>query len=641
MAYAQERPPDVTTLQLEDLMQFEIEPVFGASRRPQPVTEAPASVTIVTADEITRFGYRSLGDILQGVRGFYVSNDRNYSYLGARGFGQPGDYNTRILLLVDGHRINDAIYDQAPIGLEFGLDPVTFERVEIIRGPSSSLYGTSAFFAVVNVITKSGNTPGASIGIEGGHLGTRAIRAQAGGALSSTVKGFIAATGYEADGVSRMYFPEYAETDGGIAVDLDGERTAGVFGKLTFPHVTVSGAYGSRTKAVPTAAYDTIFNNPDFETTDSRGYIDVTSTLDIGVSRATVRAYVDRYAYVGTYPYEFEEAAAPLDDRATAVWWGLDARASGPLGRRQTATAGFEYRRAARQDQSVSWPAYPDDDFSISQSANFWAAYVDDEIVLHPKVRLNVGLRYDAYDTFNRVTPRAALILAPSPNEAVKYLFGTAFRAPNAYELDYYAAPPDLRDSLDPESTSSHEIVWERYTSDWLRTSVSAYWNNVTNLIQLTGDDDGNLWFINLGRVRARGVEFEAEMRRPSGWRAQVSYGLQDTTDRDTRQRLTNSPRHLLQARTWIPGPRARSGLSVEVRSMSARNTLGGAPVPATTLVDTALHVPVGRHMAIEGTVKNVFGVRYFDPGSEEHLQVMIPQQGRVALLGLVWRWRR
>ena len=66
-------------------------------------------------------------------------NDRNYSYLGARGFGRPGDYNTRVLLLVNGHKTNDNVFDQAYIGAELGIDVAMFERVEIIRGPASSL----------------------------------------------------------------------------------------------------------------------------------------------------------------------------------------------------------------------------------------------------------------------------------------------------------------------------------------------------------------------------------------------------------------------------------------------------------------------------------------------------------------------
>src|SRR5690606_10465841 len=87
----------LTELSLEELMQLDAGQVFGASERLQPVTEAPASVSFITADEIARFGYRTLADILRSVRGMYVSDDRNFSFLGIRGFGKPGDYNSRIL----------------------------------------------------------------------------------------------------------------------------------------------------------------------------------------------------------------------------------------------------------------------------------------------------------------------------------------------------------------------------------------------------------------------------------------------------------------------------------------------------------------------------------------------------------------
>ena len=121
----------------------------------QKVTEAPSSVTIITADEIRGFGHRTLADVLRTVRGFYVTYDRNYSYLGVRGFSRPGDYNARVLLQVDGHRLNDNVFGSALIGTEFPLDVDLIERIEIIRGPSSALYGTSAFFAVINVITQT------------------------------------------------------------------------------------------------------------------------------------------------------------------------------------------------------------------------------------------------------------------------------------------------------------------------------------------------------------------------------------------------------------------------------------------------------------------------------------------------------
>ena len=140
---AEKEKLDLSNLSLEQLMEIPVDTVFGASKFLQKVTEAPASITIVTSEDIRSYGYRTLAEILQSVRGFYVSYDRNYSYLGVRGLGRPGDYNTRILLLIDGHRINENIYNMAPIGTEFPLDVDLIERVEIIRGPSSSIYGAN------------------------------------------------------------------------------------------------------------------------------------------------------------------------------------------------------------------------------------------------------------------------------------------------------------------------------------------------------------------------------------------------------------------------------------------------------------------------------------------------------------------
>lgn len=173
--------PDLAEIPIEDLAGMLVQRVFGASDRLQPVTEVPSSVTIVTADEISRYGYRTLADILGGVRGFYITNDRNYSYVGARGFNRPGDYSTRILLLVNGHRVNDNVYDQASVGAEFGIDVAMFERVEIIRGPASSLYGTNALFAIVNVVTRTGaSIGGISFDADAGTLATQLARGSAG-----------------------------------------------------------------------------------------------------------------------------------------------------------------------------------------------------------------------------------------------------------------------------------------------------------------------------------------------------------------------------------------------------------------------------------------------------------------------------
>jgi outer membrane receptor for ferrienterochelin and colicins len=212
----------------------------------------------------------------------YVTDDRNFSLVGTRGFAKPGDYNSRILLLVNGHRVNDNVFGQAEIGAEFGIDPAMFERVEIIRGPASSIYGDSAFFAVVNVITRSGAAlDGASVVLEGGSLGTVLTRASVGQRLANGADLAVSGTFEQSAGVDRLYFPAFdtPSTNNGIAEGLDGERLGQFYGQLRLKNFTFTGAYGNRRREVPTASFGTLFNeqqSPE-QTTDRHTLADVES----------------------------------------------------------------------------------------------------------------------------------------------------------------------------------------------------------------------------------------------------------------------------------------------------------------------------------------------------------------------------
>jgi len=136
-------------------------------KRPGEAVAADEPIAELETDKVTLEvpapASGTLAEILETVRGFYVTNDRYQSYVGVRGFGRLGDWNSRILLLVDGHRINDNVLGQAFIGLEFPVDIDLIQRIEIIRGPSSSLYGAEAFFGVINVITRKENQPSLAV----------------------------------------------------------------------------------------------------------------------------------------------------------------------------------------------------------------------------------------------------------------------------------------------------------------------------------------------------------------------------------------------------------------------------------------------------------------------------------------------
>lgn len=141
---AQDAPahPSLMDMSLEDLMNVEIDSVYGASGYKQTVNDAPASITIITAGEIKRYGYRTLADILRNVPGFYVTSDRQMSYIGVRGFGPPGDFNSRVLLLVDGHWLNDNVNGGAVFGTE-----LPFPHLQIqprLRAPAQERIGPAA-----------------------------------------------------------------------------------------------------------------------------------------------------------------------------------------------------------------------------------------------------------------------------------------------------------------------------------------------------------------------------------------------------------------------------------------------------------------------------------------------------------------
>jgi iron complex outermembrane receptor protein len=147
-------PQELEELSLEELLEIPIETVYGASKQEESALAAPSSVSVVRGSSVDTFGYRTLSDLLRGVRGVYVTSDRNYERLGVRGFSPPGDYNGRVLLLVDGHRTNEVVYDSALIDKRRTLLGETdgYARVDVALSARELLPGLVASIAVENVL---------------------------------------------------------------------------------------------------------------------------------------------------------------------------------------------------------------------------------------------------------------------------------------------------------------------------------------------------------------------------------------------------------------------------------------------------------------------------------------------------------
>jgi outer membrane receptor protein involved in Fe transport len=243
--------------------------VEAASKRLMRAEDAPGSISVITAEQIRAFGYTTVSDALRGVRGVFSSNDRVYESVGFRGLSPPGDYTRRVLVLVDGHPYNDTVTGGGYVGHDLDVDLENVERIEVVRGPGSVLYGTGALFGVINVVTRRpapGARGAANAGI--GTLGTTT------GRVSASVRGanselLVSAAGYESAG--QLAYPW---TNGSIALRADGEtaRHGDLVGRAG--PFTLRAAINDRTKMVPTGVYAT---RPEPGTTyrDLRAYAEL------------------------------------------------------------------------------------------------------------------------------------------------------------------------------------------------------------------------------------------------------------------------------------------------------------------------------------------------------------------------------
>ncbi len=646
------QPTELSNLTLEQLAELKIDSVFGASRYNQKVTQAPSSITIVSAEEIQRYGHRTLADILRSVRGFYVTNDRNYSYLGVRGFARPGDYNSRVLLLVDGHRLNDNIFGAALIGTEFPMDIDLIDRVEIIRGPSSSLYGTSAFMAVINVITRRGD---ALKGIEAtGLVGTQATRkgrVSVGRRFDNGVEMLLSGSAYTSDGQRRLYFEEFDSpaSNNGVAENADGDDFRNAFGKFAFGHLTVHGLYGARDKAIPTASFGTVFNDPRSRTVERQGFVDVQYDRTFATGwNVGARAYLDHYSYDGDYVFDHAEDATPVPvinrDFARGNWFGVELGGTKTFQPRHTVAFGAEYRSNFRQDQLN----YAEEPYLLhlddQRNSTSWALYIQDEVTLHRMLRVNVGLRHDSYDTFGNTTnPRVGVIYNPTSETSVKLLYGQAFRAPNAYELFWgQQGVAKSNPLLKAETNKTTELVIEHYIGPRLRLTATGFHYSIRGLItQQTDPKDGLLVYNNIGAIRAKGAEVEVEGKWPTGVRGRVGYTYEDSRNDATGLGLTNSPHHLAKANLMAPLAENRVLAGFELQYVGARQTVLGGEVPGVWIPNLTLQSKLPHRLELSASLYNLVNHQYGDPGSEEHRQDTIRQDGRTVWIKVTYRLPR
>jgi len=622
----------------ESIFLADIPMVISAVKHLQKASEAPSAVSVITAAEIERNNYRTLGDALQTVRGFYVFSDRNYNYTGVRGFSRPGDYDTRVLVLVNGHRINDNVYDQFSSDNAWSIDMNLVDHIEIIRGPGSSLYGTNAFFGVINVITKAPQVVGGmNLTADLGGYGRKGLRLSYGEKFDNGWEVLVSGSSTDVKG-ENLFFDEFDDptTNDGVFDGGDYMRSYKLFSTLKKDRITVQSYYNYRTKGIPTGSFGTLFNDDGTQTNDVRAFGEVRYERPIDSKRDfIVRAYYDHYRYWGTYMYDnAPNPAIESIERSKGQGVGQEFQFNWKLSDRQRLTMGQQLERTFKSSLAAfdSTPSfqYLDTDRPFTQSS----AYVQDEIRLNSKWQLTAGARFDHYSTYgSALTPRVAVVFAPNNRRVWKFLAGSAFRGPTTYEQyfeDGAGGQQIANADLKPEEIRTYEVVYEEQINPRLTATVSVFRSEISDLISQVDAGGGVFQFQNIDQAISQGLEFELRTRFANGTNGYLSYALADAEDGDGND-LTNNSKYAVKLGVQTPVlSNDRLYLSFEGQYYDGRLTLAGEHTPEAFLSNLSLHSPgLFSKVRLTATIYNLFDEDFYVPGSAEHPQDQVIQEGR------------
>ena len=659
---------DLFDMNLEELANLQVQSVYATSKHDQLTTKAPSSVSIITEEEIRRYGWRNFGEILNSVRGFNVGFDRSFYSAGVRGILKADDFTDNgILVLVDGVRTNDAILGAASVSRDFVVDIDLIKRVEIVRGPGSVLYGSNAFYAVINVITRTpedinGTELLASVGSEEEYRSriTTARTFDNGWSFSASANLF------DRHGQSNIFFPEFddPETNNGIAEDLDDDQVKNAFIEVSKDNLRIQAIYAKRQKDLPEAPFEIDFNQPSRQSTEKfilNSQYQYTFANDWDMQLKSSYNYFledDNYIFDNT---DEGDGSFVVDssEKFRGSYGALEAMVSKKLDDKHRVSLGTEYRRNFQQDiraneDSIVFLAPGTETpelfelLSEDRSSNEVGVYTQAEFELNPKLFLTTGVRYDYYDLVdsnNSVNPRVALVYLPQENTSLKLKYDTAFRAPSGFEFLFNDGGFSQKspESLDPEEISTFEAIVEHYFDENFRTTVTAYYTEVDDPISLEEDPSDGLLVFQNGEdgIEAYGFEFGLERKFDSGWKTRLSYAYQDNEDKATDQILANSPQNLFKANVIAPIIDDLLYVGLELQYTSPRRTIADNQVNDFILTNLTFSSDelFMKGLNLQLSTYNLLDQNIRNPGASYQTQDSILLEGRTFLAEAVYRF--
>jgi iron complex outermembrane receptor protein len=616
---------DLTDRSLEELMQVS---VVGASKYAQKQSEVAAAVSVITREEIQAFGWRTLDQALATLPGVYTSYDRQYAYLGVRGFGLPGDYNTRVLITINGNRVNDPVWETGPLGRRFPVDMDMIERIEFIPGPGGAVYGQDAMLAVINIVTRSAaQLNGAEV--SAGYQAPQALRegrASFGDHLDNGVDVLMSVSDMSARG-QNLFFDYGATGISGVATGMDRDHSQQFLGSVGRGPWSFEAVYGFDHKDDPTAGY---FGDPLV-----RGqYLDTTYTLTQAQYQDSFIAdtlHVSARLFTGDAPMGTSERyGGSWNSYPTwSDWRGIEARVVSTAYTAHTLMLGLEAQDDFTEDQDLIDWAKPADNIYQHSSGYRAGVYGQDEWRLSNTLASTVGLRADRNNsTGSALSPRLGFIWQATPETTAKLLYGVAHRTPSVNENSnqWQPGPPSL--GLSNETIDTLELDVDQRVRRDLTLRASVYqWTLHNPIIVPVNSSSGD--FQNLEPIDARGVELSSDKTWDSGARLRDSVSLQRS---DARQGgdIVNSPKILGKLSFSAPLPAAGLRLGYELQYDGPRLTLDGTSLGGYALSNVYLSTQsLVKGLELAFALDNVGDKRYAEPAAPTNWQNAFEQDGR------------